>query len=645
MRNIPVHVLAAVSLLTPVAWGAAATSDKSGLNDHQFVARPFANHRVQHSLNCAANCASAVSISNVRNNGVVHSGFLVGTASAGDSSAVSLVEISLDGGQTFHPATGTSNWKFRLPAGKAGWKDNSLHTVNVRSTDSSGAVTSSTTLSVRKGANQDVNGDGFADVLVAAPAFDNNRGRVYLFYSANDGSGIPSTADANDLDDVNVHVIGGEFNGPQLFGAATAMGDVNGDGFADLIVGAPASINGAGHLYVFYAIEVAPGSALVVQGNATGTSTQLSGDTGRLLGLGASVAAGDVNGDGIADVVAGAPGTADTPEGQVGRAYVFFARNDSLGEGLTPATVFGANNTIVGDSSHTNFGIAVAMGDVNGDGFADVMAGANFSGGTKGQVYVFHAATDSTGIPSTIDDVSGVRATTVGDANTHIVGEETSELGTALVVGDLNGDGFEDVVASGPSFGNNRGRVYVFYSAGQNGVPTNPTIDENNTTPGQHVIGGAFFDNDQLFGKSTAIGDVNGDGSLDLIVGAPVAFLGGGRVYVFHTTPGTGLAQNQGNAINRTSQIDGDGQNGVKGALGLAVATGDVNGDGVMDVIAGAPGNNIVAGRAFVFHTTAINGNSIGGLPRGVDGVIRLSDANTTAVGGASSFFGLSIAR
>lgn len=645
MRNIPVHVLTAVSLLTPIAWSSTATSDNIGSNRYQFSARPFAHHRTRMASNCTSNCASVVTVSNVRNNGVVHSGFLVGTASFGDSSAVSLVEVSLDGGQTFQPATGTDSWKFRLPTGKAGWKDNSLHTVSVRATDTSGVVTSTTTLSVRKGANQDVNGDGFADVLVAAPSFDNNRGRVYLFYSASDKSGIPSTADANDLDDVNVHVIGGEFNGPQLFGAATAMADVNGDGFADLIVGAPASVGGAGHLYVFYAIEVAPGSALVVQGNATGTSTQLLGDTGRLLGLGTSVAAGDVNGDGIADVVAGAPGSADTPAGQVGRAYVFFARNDSLGEGLTPATVFGANNTIVDDSSHTNFGIAVAMGDVNGDGFADVLAGANFSGGTRGQVYVFHAAADSTGIPSTIDDVSGVRATTVGDANTHIVGEETSEIGSTIVVGDLNGDGFEDVVASGPSFGNNRGRVYVFYSAGQNGVPTNPIIDENNTTPGRHVIGGAFFDNDQLFGKSTAIGDVNGDGSLDLIVGAPVAFLGGGRVYVFHTTLGTGLAQNQGNAINRTSQIDGDGQNGVKGAFGVAVAAGDVNGDGVMDVIAGAPGNNIVTGRAFVFHTAAINGNAIGGLPRGVDGVIRLSDANTTAVGGASSFFGLSIAR
>ena len=210
-------------------------------------------------------------------------------------------------------------WKFKFPTGTAGWKDNSAHTVDVRATDSDGNVTSIPTLSVHKGANQDVDGDGFADVLVGAPAFDNNRGRVYLFYSSKDGSGVPSTGDANNLDDPKVKVIGGEIGaGPQAFGASTAMADVNGDGFADLIVGAPASLGGAGHLYVFYAIEVAPGSALVVQGNATGTSTQLSGDDDRFLGLGTSVAAGDVNGDGVADVMAGAPGTRQHPRRRTG---------------------------------------------------------------------------------------------------------------------------------------------------------------------------------------------------------------------------------------------------------------------------------------------------------------------------------------
>jgi FG-GAP repeat len=609
--RISLHVLAAVAVLAPHGWN--------------------------------RNTGTAVTVANLRDKGVVHSGFLVGTVTSSDSTSATLVEVSLDGG-AFQAATGTANWKFKFPTGTAGWRDNSAHTVDVRATDSGGNIVSSATLSVRKGLNQDVDGDGFADVLVGAPAFDGNRGRVYLFYSSKDGSGIPSTNDANNLDDQNVHVIGGEFAGPQSFGASTAMGDVDGDGFADLIVGAPASIGGAGHLYVFYAIEVAPGRALVVQGNATGASTQVSGDTGRLLGLGTSVAAGDVNGDGIADVVVGAPGTSGTPSGTAGRAYVFFSRRSGDVQGVAAATVFGADNTLVDDNSDTNFGVAVSVGDVNGDGFSDVIAGANFSLASRGQVYVFDAAIDGTGVPSTIDDVSGVRATTAASANTQITGENGGRLGTSLTTGDLNGDGFTDVIAGGPTFDSSRGRVYIFYSAGQAGVPTNPTIDENDRTPGQHVIGGEFGAGAQLFGASVAVADVNGDGTADLIVGAPAALSGGGVAYVFHSTPGTGPTQ--GNAINARatgSQINGDNQ--ITSAFGASVAAGDVNGDGVMDVFGGAAGNTTIAGRAFVFHATASQGGVGGGLVRGVDGTIRILDANTTIIGAAGSLFGSSVAH
>jgi hypothetical protein len=231
---------------------------------------------------------------------------------------------------------------------------------------------------------------------------------------------VPSTDDANNLDDPRVKVIGGEFNGPQLFGASTAMGDVNGDGFADLIVGAPASINGAGHLYVFYAIEVAPGSALVVQGNATGTSTQLSGDTRRRLGLGASVAAGDVNGDGITDVVIGAPGTASRARPNRAASTCSLRTTMMIGTGAPSS----AQTT---PSSRRPF---VSAFRKIGDGMAtapDVIAGAT-PRPAPGQVYVFHAAAD-TGIPATFDTAAAyARRRLVMPI--HIVGEETRQLET-----------------------------------------------------------------------------------------------------------------------------------------------------------------------------------------------------------------------
>jgi hypothetical protein len=212
------------------------------------------------------------------------------------------------------------------------------------------------------------------------------------------------------------------------------------------------------------------------------------------------------------------------------------------------------------------------------------------------------------------------------------VGENASRFGTAVAAGDVNGDGFPDLLVGGPALGGNRGRVYLFYSAGIRGVPTAPAIDENNNTPGQHVIGGEFGAGAQRFGSSVAIDEVSGDGLAELVVGAPASAAGAGRVYVFYpiasaNPDGVTLP---GNATGTSTGIFGDAANP---AFGTSVATGDVNGDGFADVIGGA------AGRAYVFHS-ALNVRG----ERGINAPTVFS-ADTAISGEVGATFGASVAR
>jgi hypothetical protein len=572
-----------------------------------------------------------LSIDNLHDKGIVHSGFVVGTAGAAAGKVT--VDVSLDGG-AFASAKGTKHWKFKLPTGLDTWKENSPHTITVRATDTTGNTTVRS-IAVRKGNNQDVNGDGFPDLLVGDPTFGGNRGRVYLFYSSIDGIPTDPVIDENNSTP-GQHVIGGEFGtGDQLFGASVALADVNGDGYADLIVGAPASFNGAGRIYVFYPFASNDPDGVTLTGNATGTSTQLSGDEDH-VGFGMAVAAGDITGDGLADVVASAIGN-DT---QDGRVYIFHGHRHG---GIMQPTVFTADAVITPEASGTHFGQSVAVGDVNGDGFADVLVGANLFGGAdhKGKMYVIQALANGSGIPTPGVDENGVPAMNAIAADTQITGEISSELGTSVAIGDVNGDGFLDVIGGGPAFGGLRGRVYMFYSAGAAGVPTNPFIDENDNTPGQHVIGGLFDGTPNLYGTSVAVADVDGDGFEDLVVGAPAASNGHGVVYVhFEKVQGDGTVSiTDGNAVNSTLRFNGNSSNP---AFGKSIAAIDVNGDGTADVIGSAvvPGGP-VTGTVYVFNSTpgVRDNSSVNNLGA------FLSDANTTITGELGGSFGSCIAR
>ena len=403
----------------------------------------------------------------------------------------------------------------------------------------------------------DVNGDGYSDVIVSAPSYDNDQvdeGQVYVFYGSAEGlAADPAWTAESD------HYGCG-------FGSSAGMaGDVNGDGYSDVIVGAPEYDNDQtdeGQAFVYY------GSAdgLGADPDWTAESDQDDALFGESVGT-----AGDVNGDGYSDVIVGAD-YYDNDQEDEGRAYVY--HGGAAGLAAEPAW------TAESDQAYAQFGISVGTaGDVNGDGYSDIIVGAFYYNGgqnREGQAYVYHGS------------AIGLAADPAWTAE----GNQTSALfGYAVrTAGDVNGDGYGDVIIGAYTYDNgqeNEGRVYVYHGSPA-GLATDPswTAESNQDSA--------------LLGWSVGTaGDVNGDGYSDVIAGA--VWYSNGQVYegqaaVYHGGP-------MGLATDPAWTAEGDQDDALYGySVGTA---GDVNGDGYSDVIVGAPSydtGQTAAGRAYVYH-------------------------------------------
>jgi len=418
----------------------------------------------------------------------------------------------------------------------------------------------------------DVNGDGYSDIIAGAPGLDDganfDEGKAFIYFgSAGGASAVPGIT----LDDAN-----------QLgaaFGCSVASaGDVNGDGFSDVIVGAN----------IYDDSNTNEGVAFIYYGNAAGTMTipvcMLDDANQDDAAFGSSVApAGDVNGDGYSDVIIGAYYYADGANVQEGRAFVY--HGSAAGLSASPN-----NMPDDADQAGANFGVSVAgAGDINGDGYSDVIIGAwRYDDGAstdEGKAFVYHgSATGLSATPnSTPDDADQAGA---------FFGE------TVAGAGDVNGDGYSDIIIGADNYddagNNNEGRAFVYHGspAGLSATP--------NSTPDDGDQANIFF------GVSVACaGDVNGDGYSDIIVGA-IGYLDGananeGRAFVYHGSA-TGLSSTPNSTPDDADQASAYFGWSVSGA-------GDVNGDGFSDVIIGAlyydDSPYTDEGRAFVYHGSA----------------------------------------
>lgn len=444
----------------------------------------------------------------------------------------------------------------------------------------------------------DVNNDGYDDIIIGAPANIEvlsssviaSTGQAFIYLGSASGPSI--TPDITLQSSVAINA---------LFGfCVSSAGDINNDGYDDVIVGAPGDrvtlnfgipfgslTNDIGKAYVYYGNA----SPAAIPGSVVNLNLRVTDFLGASFGLtlnplyGYSVSsAGDVNNDGYADVIIGSPAYTDLGTLAVaGRATIYLGSSG----GLNTASPIHRNAGLL---ANTLFGYSVSSaGDMNNDGADEVLIGApgalSLLPGLAGKAYVY------TGISSpSPGGVSGIPVTySAGSLLKTLFGFSVSNAG------DVNSDGFDDIVVGQPATLSLSGLVTVGQANvffGSSTLSDKTTSDVTLRSPRDPDILGLLNGN-LLFGFSVSGGkDLDCDGIADIIVGEPggTSLAGltgvnalGGQAYIYYGKNVSGPVSTPGWDLKETSSL------AVANLLGYSVSTaGDVNGDGNADILIGA---------------------------------------------------------
>ena len=445
----------------------------------------------------------------------------------------------------------------------------------------------------------DINNDGYDDIIIGAPEADPNgdsSGQSYVVFGK--ATGYSTSLNLSALDGTNGFVINGIASGDRSGFSVSSAGDINNDGFDDIIIGAyEADPNGdlSGESYVVFGKATGNYSAslelssLLASNGGDGTNGFVINGIDQYDYSGYSVSsAGDINNDGYDDIIIGAP-EAD-PNGDIsGESYVVFGKATGYSASLNLYALGGTDGFVInGIDQYDYSGYSVSSaGDINNDGFDDIIIGASYAdpnGDLSGESYVVFGKATGYSTSLNLSDLDGANGFVINGIDAyHYSGYSVSSAG------DINNDGYDDIIIGAPEADNRKGESYVVFGKAT-GYSTSLNLSDLDGANG-FVING--IDESDWCGVSvSSAGDINNDGFDDIIIGAlgadPNGDISGESYVVF------------GKATGYSASLDLSALDGTNGFVingidayhysGYSVSSaGDINNDGYDDIIIGAP--------------------------------------------------------